>query len=180
MQLLYDFFPILIFFIVYKIWGIYAATASAIVISFLQMMIYWIRHHKFERLQVITFFLIAILGTTTIILHNPIFIKWKPTAINWAFALVFLSSHFIGEKPLIQYLMDKKVTLPNRVWSRLNLSWVIFFSIVGALNLYVIYHFSTNAWVNFKLFGVLGLTILFAIIQAIYLARHMTEVSEEN
>ena len=100
MQILYDFFPILIFFIVYKISGIYAATASAIIASFIQMIIFWIKHHKFEKLQVITFLLIAILGSTTIILHKPIFIKWKPTAINWVFALVFLSSQEALEKRL--------------------------------------------------------------------------------
>lgn len=176
MQLLYDFFPIIVFFAVYKIWGIYAATASAIIISFIQVMTYWIRHHKLEKLQVITFILIAILGLTTIILHNPIFIKWKPTAIDWAFAFIFLGSHFIGEKPIIQHLMDKKVSLPNQVWAKLNLSWVLFFAIVGTANLYVVYHFSTNAWVNFKLFGVLGLTVIFAIIQAIYLSRHVKEL----
>ncbi len=175
MQILYDFFPILIFFIVYKFFGIYAATASAIIASFAQMVIFWIKHRKFEKLQVITFLLITVLGFTTIILHNPIFIKWKPTAINWVFALVFLSSHFIGKKTIVQYVMDKKITLPNEVWVKLNFSWVIFFIFVGALNLYVIYHYSTNAWVNFKLFGLLSISLVFALCQGIYLGRHIKE-----
>ena len=175
MQILYDFFPILIFFIVYKISEIYAATASAIIVSFIQMIIFWIKHHKLEKLQVITFFLIAILGTATIILHNPIFIKWKPTAINWVFALVFLSSHFIGKKTIVQYVMDKKISLPDEIWKKLNFSWVVFFTLVGALNLYVIYHYSTNAWVNFKLFGLLSISLIFALCQGIYLGRHIKE-----
>ena len=175
MQILYDFFPILIFFIVYKISGIYAATASAIIASFIQMIIFWIKHHKFEKLQVITFLLIAILGSTTIILHKPIFIKWKPTAINWVFALVFLSSHFIGKKTIVQYVMEKKITLPDEIWAKLNFSWVIFFTFVGTLNLYVIYHYSTNAWVNFKLFGLLSISLAFALCQGIYLGRHIKE-----
>lgn len=175
MQILYDFIPIIIFFAVYKLFGIYAATASAIVISFLQMIAFWIRHRRFEHLQVITFVLIALLGITTIILHNPIFIKWKPTAIDWAFALIFLASRFVGNKTIIEYLMAEKIDLPKPIWNRLNSSWIAFFLIVGGLNLYVVYHFNTNTWVNFKLFGILGLTILFAIFQAIYLARHIKE-----
>lgn len=175
MQILYDFFPILIFFFVYKISGIYAATASAIIVSFIQMISYFIKHHKFEKLQVITFLLIAILGGITIVLHNPIFIKWKPTAINWVFALIFLSSHFIGKKTLVQYVMDKKISLPDEIWVKLNFSWVIFFVFVGTLNLYVIYHYSTDVWVNFKLFGLLSISLIFALCQGIYLGRHLKE-----
>lgn len=173
MQILYDFLPVIIFFIVYKIWGIYAATAAAIVISFIQIAFFWLRHRRFEHLQLITFFLIAILGITTILLHNPIFIKWKPTAIDWAFALVFLFSQLFCERTVIEYLMGDKITLPKKIWHRLNISWILFFSLVGLANLYVVYHFSTNAWVNFKLFGLLGLTLIFAILQAVYLAKHV-------
>jgi len=175
MQVLYDFFPIAIFFIVYKIFGIYAATFAAIIVTFLQMLIHWVRHKNFDVLQAITFSIIAILGGTTIALHQAIFIKWKPTVINWLFALVFLITQLFCKKPLLRYLMEKKIQLPDKAWKTLNLSWILFFVILGTINLYVVYHFSTNAWVNFKLFGYLGLTVVFAILQAIYLSRYIND-----
>lgn len=175
MQFLYDFFPIIIFFTVYKIAGIYAATASAIIVSFAQVALYWLKHHKFSNLQVITFLIILLLGGATLILHKPIFIKWKPSIIYWLFALVFFCSHFIGKKPLICYMMDKKIKLPEKIWARLNFSWVIFFAILGLANIYVVYHYNTNTWVNFKLFGILGITIIFVVIQALYLTRFVKE-----
>lgn len=175
MQLFYDLLPIIIFFIAFKFAGVYVATAAAIIISILQVVVYRFRHNKFEKMQVITLMLILVLGGATLLFHNEIFIKWKPTAINWIFALAFFGSQFIGKKPLIRYVMEAKITLPNPVWTKLNLSWATFFFLMGLANLYVIYHFSTNAWVNFKLFGMLGLTLLFVIFQAIYLAQHMTE-----
>ncbi len=173
MKFLVDFLPIIVFFVVYKFYGIYAATASAIAISFLQVGYTWLRTRKFEKMQVATLLIITVLGGATLLLHNEMFIKWKPTAINWVFALVFLISHFVGRKNLTQAVLDKNVKLPQSVWARLNLSWVAFFVIVGAVNIYVVYHYSTNTWVNFKLFGVLGLTVIFVIIQAIYLAKHI-------
>lgn len=173
MQMLYDFLPIVLFFVIYKIYGIYAATASAMIIAFIQMAVYRIRHKKFETLQVVTFVLIAILGSMTIVLHNPLFIKWKPTVINWAFALIFAAYHLIKKQPFIQLLLGKKIDLPEAVWNKLNISWIIFFIIIGIINLFVAYRFSTDTWVNFKLFGVLGLTIVFVIVQSIFLARHI-------
>jgi intracellular septation protein len=173
MKLLYDFFPIIIFFVVFKIWGIYAATASAIVVSLLQVIFYYLKHKKFERMQVITLILIVVLGGATLIFHNDMFIKWKVSIINWLFALAFLGSQFIGKKNFVKRMLDEKIQLPERVWTRLNLSWVIYFLVLGIANIYVVYHFSTNAWVNFKLFGVLGLTLIFVIIQGVYLAKHI-------
>lgn len=173
MQLFYDFLPIFVFFIVYKCYGIYSATASAMIISAAQLAFYYFTRKKFEKMQVITFLVIAVLGSATILLHNPLFIKWKPTVINGLFAIIFFGSHFFGQKPFVQYVMENKITLPKREWRRLNMSWITFFIVVGALNLYVAYHFSTEAWVNFKLFGLLGLTLLFAVLQAVYLGRVM-------
>lgn len=173
MQLLYDILPIIIFFAVYKLYGIYAATAAAIVVSIIQVFAYRFKNKKYEKMQVITMIMIIILGGTTLILHKPIFIKWKVTVIDWIFAAAFLGSHFIGKKPLICYIMDKQVSLPRQLWARLNMSWVLFFFFVGLANLYVVYHYSTNTWVNFKLFGVLGLTLIFVIAQAFYIAKHV-------
>ena len=173
MKLLFDFLPILLFFIAFKLFDIYTATAVGMVASLLQVAIYWFMHRRFESLHVITFLLVTILGSATLFLHNATFVKWKPTAIYWAFALVFFTSRFVGKKPLLQTLMDKNLSLPKTVWQRLNLSWVIFFAIMGAVNLYVVYHYSTNAWVNFKLFGALGLTVLFLLAQAFYMSKYM-------
>jgi intracellular septation protein len=173
MKLLYDFFPILVFFIVFKIWGIYAATASAIVVSALQVIAYRIKMGKFERTQLITLALISVLGGATLIFHDPMFIKWKVSVINWIFGLVFLGSEFIGKNNLVKRMLAEKISLPDPVWRRLNFAWVAYFLILGCVNIYVVYHFSTNAWVDFKLFGVLGLTIVFVVFQAFYLNKHV-------
>lgn len=173
MKLLYDFFPIIIFFVVYKIWGIYAATASAIVVSLLQVIIHYARHRSFDKMQVITLLLITVLGGATLIFHDPMFIKWKVSVINWLFGIVFFGSQFIGKKNLVQRMLDAKISLPQKVWTTLNMSWVIYFMILGCVNIFVVYHFSTNAWVNFKLFGVLGITFVFVIAQGFYLAKHV-------
>lgn len=173
MKLLFDFFPIFIFFLAFKFFGIYIATATTMAASLLQVAIYWLRHKSFESLHIITLITVMLFGGTTLLLHNELFIKWKPTAIYWIFAVVFLGSQFIGKKPLIQRLLDSKMSLPKAVWQRLNISWVLFFAVMGIANVYVLYHFSTNAWVNFKLFGTLGLTILFLIFQAIYMSKYL-------
>ena len=173
MKLLYDFFPIIIFFVVFKLYGIYAATVSAIVVSVLQVFTYWIKHRRFEKMQVTTLVLIVVLGGATLIFHNPMFIKWKVSVINWLFALAFLGSQWIGKKNLVQRMLEEKISLPNKVWFRLNMFWVVYFFVLGIVNIYVVYHFSTDVWVNFKLFGILGLTLIFVVIQALYLAKHL-------
>ncbi len=173
MKLLYDFFPIIIFFIAFKLGGIYVATASAIVISLLQVIVYWFKHRRFEKMQLTTLIMIMILGGATLLFHQEIFIKWKVSVINWLFAAVCLASQWIGKKNLVQRLLGEKMSLSTEIWRRLNTFWVIYFLTLGFINLYVIYHFSTNTWVNFKLFGILGLTLAFVILQAIYLAKHV-------
>lgn len=175
MKLLFDFFPIFLFFVAFKWFGIYIATAVTMAASLLQVGAYWLKHHKFEGLHLITLVIVILLGGTTLFLHNELFIKWKPTAIYWIFALTFLASQFVGKKTLIQRLLDTQITLPISIWRRLNLSWVTFFTVMGIVNVYVIYHFSTNAWVNFKLFGALGMTIVFLIAQAIYMSRYLQQ-----
>jgi len=177
MKFLFDFFPVVLFFVVFKFYGIYIATAVAIAASIVQVTAYWLKHRRCESMHIITLALIVVLGGATLMLHNELFIKWKPTGINWAFALVLLGSHFVGKRqPLIQRMMQKNITLPTIIWQRLNISWMLFFALMGATNLYVAYYFDTNTWVNFKLFGVLGLTLLFVVIQAIYLSRHIEQV----
>lgn len=173
MKLLFDFLPIFLFFIAYKAFGIYTATAVAMLASLIQVGFSWLKYRKIESLPLITLVMVLVLGGATLVLHNAIFIKWKPTAIYWVFALMFLFTQLFTKKTLLQTLMDKKITLPLVIWQRLNLSWGIFFAIMGFLNLYIVYHFSTNVWVNFKLFGALGLMIVFLIGQAVYMTRYI-------
>lgn len=173
MKFLVDFFPIVLFFIAYKFGGIYVATSVAIVTSVIQVSYEWFRYRKVEMMQWVTLGLIVLLGGATLLLHNEIFIKWKPTVINWVLALLFLGSHYIGKEPLIKRMMSSQVNLPEAVWSKLSFSWVGFFFVSGLANIYVAYHFSTNTWVDFKLFGVLGLTVIFVLLQAVYLSRYV-------
>jgi intracellular septation protein len=183
MKLLFDFLPVVIFFIIFKFFGIYYATGAAIGISAIQLSYVWFVHHRTEMTHLITFGLLVVLGGATILSHNAIFIKWKPTAIYWVFALLFLGSQYFGKKPLIQRMMDNKISLPENIWKRINLSWTLFFIIIGFANLYVAYHFNTNIWVNFKLFGVLGCTLVFGFIQALYMASYAKDaitISEDK
>ena len=178
MKLLFDFFPVVLFFITFKLYddpkqGILAATAVIIVATIVQVGISWLRNRRVEKLHLITLVLIVVFGGITLALENEIFIKWKPTVVNWLFAVVFLGSQYLGKKNLIRRLMDANIDLPDPIWSRLNLGWVVFFALMGVLNLYVVYNFDTATWVDFKLFGLLGLTLLFVIGQGFYLVRHI-------
>ncbi len=173
MKFLFDFFPILLFFVAYKMYGIYVATGVAIAASFVQVALFWARHRRFENMHLVTLGLIVVLGGATLWLQDERFIKWKPTLVNWLFALVFLGSQFIGKKPITERMMSSAISLPAHIWSRLNLSWVVFFVASGLANLYVVYNYDTDTWVNFKLFGLMGLTFAFVIAQGFYLARYM-------
>jgi len=175
MKFLYDFFPIVLFFIAYKRYGMYVATAVIIVSSLLQVGYSWFRHRKVEKMHLITLVIVVVFGGLTLILQDPVFIKWKPTVVNWLFAVAFLGSQFIGAKTLVERMMSTQIELPSPVWRRLNLTWVAFFIVSGAANIYVAYNYSEDTWVNFKLFGVLGLTIGFIIIQAFYISRHLPD-----
>lgn len=183
MKLLFDFFPVLLFFIAFKLYGIYSATTVAIAASFVQLIAFYLLYKKIEKMHLITFCLIFVLGGATLLLHDPVFIKWKPTGIYWLTALVFLGSQFYGKKTLVQKMMENNLQLPNFAWSKLNLAWVCFFTVMGCLNVYIAYNFDTNTWVNFKFFGGLGLTLVFVVIQSLYLSKHVITTepqTEEN
>lgn len=175
MKMLFDFLPIALFFLAYKLYGIYVATGVAIVTSLLQVGIYWLKFKRTETMQLITLGAITFLGGATLLLHDEMFIKWKPSVIYWLFGVFFIGSQFIGEKPLIQRVMADQLTLPNRVWRNINTSWAVFFIILGFVNIYVAYHFSTDAWVNFKLFGAMGATFAFILAQSIYISKYMQD-----
>lgn len=172
MKLLFDFFPIIFFFIAYKIYGIYVATAVAMVAAVIQVSVFWLKYRRFELVHILTLAFIFILGGATLFSHNPMFIKWKPTVIYWVMAGLFLGSRF-SKKTLLERMMDKKVDLPKTAWKKLNLSWIVFFIIIGSVNLLVVYKCSTDTWVNFKLFGVVGCTIIFGIMQSLWIAKWM-------
>lgn len=175
MQIFYDLFPILIFFILFKLEGIYAATLGAMLAAIAQVTVFWWRNRSFEMMQIITLVVILVLGGATLFFHNPLFIKWKPTIINWAFAFVFTFLPLITKRTLVEILLSPKIKLPQHAWQNLNTSWIAFFLTVGALNVYILYNYSTETWVNFKLFGMLALSILFVIGQAFYLAKYVQD-----
>ena len=185
MKFLFDFFPLVAFLIAFyypedREQGIYLAIQVLIIASAIQIIIYWLITRKFEKMHVITLILTVILGGATLLLKDVRFIKWKPTAVNWVFALVFLGSQFIGKKPIIRRMMDHAISVPDEIWTKLNIGWVVFFIFSGIANLYVAYNFSTEFWVNFKVYGLLGLTFIFAIAQAMYMSRYIEDIKEEK
>ncbi|MDX1795209.1 MAG: septation protein A [Hydrogenovibrio sp.] len=180
MKLLFDLFPVILFFIAFKLYGIYVATAVAIAASVLQVAYVYLKNKRVEKMHLITLALIVILGGATLIFHDETFIKWKPTVVNWGFALVFLGSHFIGNKPIIRRMMEQAVTLPDHVWLRLSQMWILFFIFSGVANIYVAFNFDTDTWVNFKLFGLMGLTLIFILAQGLYISRFIQDTHSET
>ena len=215
MKQLFDFFPILLFFVLYKFYldlpdglilginawiplmqltpgesgdAIYLATLAAILVTLAQVVLAAIIVRKVEKMPVITLLILIVFGGATLALKDPVFIQWKPTAINWLFALVFFASHFIGNKPLVQRMMGHAIEIDEqRVWVQLNLAWVGFFVVAGVANMIVApeidplgLQFSEDTWVDFKLFGLMGMTIAFVVAQAFYLARYMPKTDEET
>lgn len=184
MKFLFDFFPIALFFITFKFYddpqeGVLAATAVAIIATMVQVLLFWLKNRRVEKMHIITLVLITVLGGATLILKDPVFIKWKPTAVNWMFAIAFFGSQFIGKNPFVKRMMAHAVDLPEVVWTKLNFAWVVFFTAMGFANLYVAFNYDLTTWVDFKTYGMLGLTILFVILQAIFLAKHMPENKPE-
>ena len=120
-----------------------------------------------------------IFGGTTLLTNNPLFLQWKPSVVNWLFAIIMLGSHFVGKKTAIQYLLAHKVMLTQKAWRRLNMMWVMFFIFSGIINLYVALNYSESFWVQFKLFGQLLITISFLIVQSFYLYRQMQYAAQK-
>ena len=173
MKLLFDFLPILLFFVAYKLADIYVATGVLIGVTLAQVGWIWLRQRRVEKLPLFTAGLVLILGSLTLILHDPVFVKWKPTVVNWLFALAFIGSRFIGRQTLLERMLGGQMELPARIWINLTFMWAIFFFVMGVVNLYVAFTFDENTWVNFKLFGMLGLTLVFVLAQAAYMSRHL-------
>ena len=188
-----DFIPLLLFFIVYKIepriveiaghslsvGGIYSATAMLIISSLVVYGILFIKQRKLEKSQWLTLIACLVFGSLTLAFHSETFLKWKAPVVNWLFALAFAGSHFIGDKLLIKRIMGHALTLPDAVWTRLNLAWIGFFLFCGAANLFVAFTYQ-SIWVDFKVFGSLGMTVLFLIAQGIYLSRHLHDTDPSD
>ena len=179
MKILFDFFPILLFFIAFKLYDIYVATMVAIAATVVQVGVAWVRTRKVEPTHIITLVLIIVFGGATIYFKDELFIKWKPTVVNWLFGLAFLLSQVFGRRTFVERMMGATIELPANIWRRLNLMWAVFFITLGIVNLVVVYTFDTETWVNFKLFGLLGLTLLFAVGQSVYLSRYIPEPEQE-
>lgn len=175
MKFLFDVFPVILFFVAFKLSDIYIATAVAIAATILQVGWTWMRHRKVENMLWVSLAVIVVFGGATLLLQNETFIKWKPTVLYWLFAAALGIAAVAFKKNLIRAMMEKQVTLPDPVWGRLLASWIGFFAVMGVLNLLVAYSFSTDAWVNFKLFGGIGLMVAFVVLQAMMLARYVQD-----
>jgi intracellular septation protein len=202
MKLLFDMFPVVLFFLAYTVGKrapeathalvtgllgavgagaevqleqapILLATAVAIVATVGQVSWLLARGRKVDRMLWISLVIIVVMGGATLWLRDATFIKWKPTVLYWAFAAVLLGAEFLFARNLIRAMMEKQLTLPDAVWARLNLSWAAFFVLMGAINLFVAFRFSESTWVNFKLFGGIGLMVLFVLVQGMYLSRYV-------
>ena len=204
MKLLFDLFPVILFFAVFKFAGaqpetaqafasqylsfivvdgeisaqqapILLATAVAILATLAQVLWLLMRRRHVDTMLWVSLVIILVFGGATIYFHDELFIKWKPTVLYWCFALALMGAQLILRKNLIRSLMGQQMTLPDPVWNKLNLAWGAFFAAMGALNLYVAFNFPLELWVNFKMFGFLGLMIAFVIAQTAYLSRYLKE-----
>lgn len=175
MKFIFDLFPIILFFVTFKSYGIYAATAVAIAATFTQISWVWFRHRKVDNMLWISLVIIVIFGSATLILQDETFIKWKPSVLYWSFAAALSLAALFWNKNLIRSIMGQQITLPDPVWRILNHAWAGFFAALGIANLYVAFNFATDTWVNFKLFGTTGLMLTFVIAQSLFIAKYMKE-----
>ena len=180
MKFLFDLFPVACFFAVYWVSDIYVATAAAIAATLGQVAWLKLRRRRVDPMLWVSFGLIVVFGGLTLVLQDKQFIMWKPTVLYWLFsAVLIVSATFLGKNP-IRAMLSKELQLPEAVWARLNWSWAGFFAVMGAANLYVASHYSEATWVKFKLFGGIGLMIVFVIAQALFLARYVEDDKQES
>jgi intracellular septation protein len=177
MKFLFDFFPVLLFFIAFKLFDIWVATAVAIAASFAQIGWLKLRRRKVDTMLWVSLAIVVVFGGATLFLHDETFIKWKPTVLYWMFGIVLAASQLGFRRNLMRAVLGEQVRMPDFAWRRLNWSWVGFFAVMGAANLYVAFSFSTDTWVSFKLFGGMGILVLFVLLQAVYLSRYIEDPS---
>jgi intracellular septation protein len=175
MKFLFDLFPVILFFAAFKLADIYVATAVAIGATFLQIGLLALLKRRIEPMLWVSLAIIVVFGGATLVLRDELFIKWKPTVLYWLFGAVLAGSALLFRRNLMRSMLSTQVRLPDPVWARLNWSWIGFFAFMGVANLLVAFNFTTDQWVNFKLFGATGLMLVFVIGQALFLARHLQE-----
>lgn len=180
MKLLIDFFPIILFFVAFKFWGIYVATGVAIAATVLQIAYLRYKHGKVEAMQWVSLGVIVVFGGATLLAHSDTFIKWKPTVLYWLMGGALLVGQWVFHRNLIKSLMGAQMELPEPAWSALNWAWSGFFVAMGFLNLWVAFNFDTDTWVNFKLFGGLGLMLAFVLAQTVFLSRYVKDTEPEK
>ena len=173
MKFLFDLFPVILFFIAFKFFGIYTATAVAIGATIAQIIYSKLRHGKVDNMLLISGVIITVFGGATLLLKDPTFIQWKPTILYWLFSLTLLGAQFIFKNNPIRSFMEKQISLPDHVWGKLNLAWAILFIALGFLNLYVAFNYSQDTWVNFKLFGITGIMFIFIVAQTFVLSKYL-------
>jgi intracellular septation protein len=180
MKALFDFFPLLLFFAAFKLYDIYTATAIAIAATFLQVAFVWFKYRRFEATHIVTLIVISFFGGLTLFFHNDAFIMWKPSVVNWIFSVIVLGSVLIN-RSVIKALMGKQLELPDHIWTRLSIAWGVFFLLMGLLNMYVAFYYQPElaaevrreTWVNFKVFWMLGLTLVFSVVQMLFIAKYI-------
>jgi len=180
MNAIFEFLPLVLFLIVSKLADIYWATATLIGSSALHLMYFKVKGQLIPKKTWMLFGMISVFGGLTIFFQNDAFIKWKVTIINLLFAIILIVGNYLFKKNFIKELMSEALTLPENVWNKMNLSWAGFFTFCALLNLYVAYNFEQATWVNFKVFGLLGLTFVFAILTILVVQKYLPEEQEEN
>lgn len=173
MKFLFDLFPVILFFIAFKYFGIFTATAVAMTATIAQIIYVKIRHGAVDKMLMMSGVIITVFGGATLLLKDPQFIQWKPTILYWIFTAGLLGAQFFFNRNPIRSLMEKQISLPDAIWAKLNIAWALLFLGLGFLNLYVAYHFSQDIWVDFKLFGITGIMFLFIIVQTIFISKYM-------
>lgn len=174
-----DFIPLVIFFLLYKSYDIYVATGALIAATAVQVTVTYFLYKKVEKMQIITFLMVAIFGGMTLFFHDDNFIKWKVTIIYSLFSIGLLVSDYIG-KPVIKGMLGKEITLPDTIWKRVNIAWVIFFALCAVINIYVAYKLPLDAWVNFKVFGLLIATFAYTLLTGVYIYKYMPKETKEK
>ncbi|MCS6763870.1 MAG: septation protein A [Candidatus Protistobacter heckmanni] len=180
MKFLFDLFPVILFFVAYKMADIYVATVAAIAATLVQIVWVWLRHRKVDAMLWVSLVLVGGFGGATLFLHNETFIKWKPSVFYWVLAAALLVSATVFRKNLIRAAMVQHIKLEDWIWGQLNLAWAVFFALLGVLNLWVALNFPTDVWVSFKLFGASGLTVTFVIVQAFWLGKHALHEEDDG
>jgi intracellular septation protein len=179
MKLFFDLFPLLVFFVLYKTHDIYVATGAIIVATGLQVAYLWLRKKPIEKMYLITFVSLLVLGGLTLAFHDERFLKLKPTLVNLAFAGVFAGAHWVGNQVIIQRMLGKVLNLSDAAWRKLDWAWVGFFVFCAVLNEIFARNFSQEVWVNFKVFGLMGLSLVFMFGQIFLLRKHLIEPPPE-